>query len=233
MLKRIPAESDLARVYYELAAIGARCVGKKRKWPYPKMDKYNLLALAADMSRYDPRLLGILVEYFIERWKEINPVKLKEVYPSMETPQIFGVISEFSKTAQPVADVEYYSDYLAAGMKPIKTQLFFHGIYSIGGSLAEKTLEESLAEYKRWGFLATERPTINAETKESIGTLDTSSRLNVLKRLLAKKKVISISEYLKRLGHSISRQQALIDLKACKSAVKVGRGRGSRWKYAA
>lgn len=233
MLKQIPNEDDLQRVYYELAAIGARCIGKKKKWPYKAANKYELLALAAEMSRFDPRLFEILVDFFITHWKEINPKKIRDQYGHTKDPQVFCVIGEFLKKAINGPESAYYADYLADGTSSVPTQFFFHSIYNVGGKMAQKALEESLAEYKRWGFLATERPTVEAEHKGTIGTLDSSSRLNVLRALLARKKTIQVSDYLKALGNSISRQQALIDLKKCNIAAKRGKGRGSYWKMVA
>lgn len=233
MLQCIPTESDLARIYYELSEIGARCVGKKAKWPYSKVNKINLIILAVEMSRYDPRLFDILVEYFVNNWRHINPVKLRELYSSMQTPQVFGVISEFLKSACEDKEVIPYSDYLVSGLKPVSVQFFFHGLYKIGGTLAKRAMEFSLVEYKRWGFLATERPSISGAKDKTIGTLDKVSRINMLRNLLKKKEIITISDYLKLLEHSISRQQALIDLNDCDFIEKFGRGRGSKWRLAA
>lgn len=233
MLKRIPNENDMARMSFELAALGARCAGELLKWPYTIANKYELLALAAEMSRYDPRLFGILVEFFCNNWREINPLELRTAYSAMETPQIFGVIGEFFKKAVKDNEAIHYYNYLTGGLKPLPTQFFFHSLYQVGGPLAGRAAEASLTEYKRWGFLAAERPTIDAASKMTIGTLDANSRLNILRRLLTRKKVIQISDYLNALGNDISRQQALSDLQKCKFATKIGRGRGSKWKLAA
>lgn len=232
MLKRIPNDSDLSRAYFELSKMGARCVGDDRRWPYDDMDKYKLLALSAEMSRYDPRLFGILVEYFVNNWQELNPVQLRKTYSLMSTPEIFGVIGEFLKAAGTSSDAAYYVDHLISGLRPVSTQFFFHSTYQIGGYLSKRASESSLAEYKRWGFLASERPTIKAGSKKTIGTLDRHSRLNILKRLLSRKTTIRISDYLKAVDNTISRQQALQDLKKCDFVKMDGRGRGSRWKLA-
>jgi len=233
MLKRIPNREDLSRVYFELAKIGAKSVGENNKWPYSEMDQYDLLSLAAEMSRYDPRLLGILVEFFISHWEEINPTKLKSRFPFMKNPQVFGVIGEFMKSALPDQEIFDYVTYLTAGLKPLPTQFFFHGLYDIGGTLSQKTVEANLVEYKRWGFLGRERPTIDFQTKKTVGTLDKNGRLNILRTLLNKRNIITISDYLKAVDHSISRQQALTDLKKAKFTRKIGKGRGTRWKFAA
>lgn len=233
ILKRIPTEDDLARIYYEMASIGARCAGDRCDWPYSDMDRYSLLALAAEMSRFDPRLFGIIVEYFIDQWKEINPAKIRTSFDLMETPQIFGVVCEFLKKAGIDPEVIPYSTYLTSGLKPVPMQFFFHGLYNVGGPLAKRAAEFGLAEYKKWGFLASERPAIDSRSKKGVGTLDKTSRINILKTLLNRKNKIKISDYLRALENSISRQQALIDLNRCSFAEKTGRGRGAYWKLAA
>lgn len=232
MLKQIPTDDDLARIYFELSKIGARCVGALKKWPYNEVDKYKLLGLASEMSRYDPRLFSILVEYFICNWKEINPTKVRDLYSLLETPQLFGVIGEFMKSAERSPEATYYVNYLISGLQPVSAQFLFHGIYQIGGTLAKKAMEMGLVEYKRWGFMAAQKPVIETETKISLGRLDASSRINILKKILERKKIIKISDYLKALDNTISRQQALLDLTNCNFAQKTGAGRGAKWKLA-
>ncbi len=66
MLIETPSTKHLSRMYYELGKIKANCVGMKSSWPYKAIkNREHLLALACDMSRYDPRLFEILVNYFI------------------------------------------------------------------------------------------------------------------------------------------------------------------------
>jgi len=228
MLKRIPNEKDLSRIYFELSKLGARCVGNHYQWPYKEMDKSSLLVLAAEMSRYDPRLFGVLVEFFIKNWREINLAKLRQKYNLMNTPQVFGVIAAFLKSTLDGDEINFYARYMCMGLNPVPTQFFYHGIYSVGGALAARAYESGLLEYKEWGFLACERPV--TATKALLGTLDKVSRINILRKLLDKKKIIKISDYLKVLNQSVSRQQALIDLKGCDFARKIGKGRGVRWK---
>ena len=91
-----PTQNHLARMYYELAQHGALAMGEKKPWPYRPKNLYELVALAADMSRFDPRLLGILVEFVELKWLEINPVLLRQEIKKMDCPQTFGVILGFT-----------------------------------------------------------------------------------------------------------------------------------------
>lgn len=222
MLKAIPTEKHLSRMYYELAKIGANSAGEFAKWPYEFSEKEELLALACDMSRFDPRLVDILVDYFARRWKDVDPRRLRECYKNMQTPQTVAVICEFLKGDIYENEAQYFFKYLAAGLKPAEPQFYFHNLYSPGGKLARLAVEESLHEYKKWGFFASERP--------KIGTFDNSSRKNILLRLLASRGTISIGDYLEKLGHSVSRQQALLDIKKLSNVHVEGKGRNARWK---
>lgn len=233
MLSRIPKTSDLERMYFELARIGASCAGSKKAWPYKPKGKEELLALASDMSRYDPRLFGILVDFFVGRWRELNPAALRGLYKDMKTPQTIAVIGEFLLGAVEDEEARFFVQYISAGLKPLPTQFYFYDLYSPGGYLAQRALEEGVSEYRKWGFLACERPTLAGEDKKTTGSFDRTARQNILKRLLNEKKEISLKDYLDALGFSISRQQALIDIKTSKLARAQGAGRGAKWRLAA
>ena len=81
-----------------------------------------------------------------------------------------------------------------------------------------------------WGFLCAQRPTLDFVHKTSMGRLDRTSRIRLLKNLLQSEKSIAISDYLAILDHAISRQQALSDLQSLHEIVqKRGQGRGTKW----
>jgi hypothetical protein len=233
MLKAIPTTDHLSRLYDELRQIGASCVGLYRNWPYGKPDKIRLLTLAAEMLRYDPRLLTILVTYFLKHFRDINPCAIRGLYTEMETPQAWAVIAEFLKAAADDDEAVYWAEYLQRGLKPVPIQFFYHYIYMPGGELSERAVERGISEYKRWGFLACERPIIDFKSKKTVGSLDRNSRLNLLKKLLNEKKEIRLSDYISALKHSISRQQALTDIKSVPHLIRRGHGRGARWHHAA
>ncbi|MFH1874862.1 MAG: hypothetical protein ABH859_06735 [Pseudomonadota bacterium] len=234
MLKTSPTNNHLNRIYWELARAGAECVGAKQKWPYKEIaDKEELIVLAAEMSRYDPRLFNILVGFLIENWSKLNPFKLRSYYTQLEWPQTLAVLAEFLKGNQTDNEAIFFAEYLQAGLKPISLQFYFINLYVPGGNLAKRALEEGLLEFKKWGFLACERPTIDLKTRKTAGLLDPASRRNLLCRLLGKKPEITLKEYLQALNYSISRQQALLDLKASGKVKSMGKGRSAKWKLVA
>ncbi len=228
LLKSPPNENHLQRIYYELALQGASCVGEKKSWPYSIQNIEELIALGSEMSRYDPRLFGILVEFFAKNISKINPQQLRNYYPKMETPQIVAVIAEFAKQGSSNKELNFLMDYLQRGLQAVSTQLYFKNLYSPGGKMMQRAAEESLAQYKKWGFLATESPTLDVYTKKTAGYPDIFSRRNILKRLFEKKKEVRMKDYLECLGGKISRQQALKDLG--NFANLKGQGRGAVWK---
>lgn len=231
MLESIPTEDHLARMYDELARRGAACVGERRPWPYRPEGIEELVALGADMARHDPRLFDILVAFFDQRWKEINPCALRALYGRMRTPQAIAVMAEFLLRRAPCPEEKKrYLEYLQAGLIALPLQFFYHHLYPLGGHLMQRATEGTLREYKRWGFLAREAPVLDEERRETSGSLDGSSRRNVLLRLLRDRKKIRLAEYRAALPRPVSRQQALLDLRAIPGVRLRGRGRGARWE---
>ncbi len=229
MLQSPPSEKHLSRMYYELSQQGAHCSGEKFPWPYSLKDPEEIFTLGAEMSRYDPRLLGILVEHLCHSWEIFSPQKIRSFYPKMKTPQTVAVIAEFGKSASEDSEARYFMDYLQRGLKPVPTQLYFKNIYRPGGKLSERAMESSLTQYKKWGFLAREFPTLDVFKKKVIGQMDQDSRLNILRRLLKENESIQLKDYLLAIRHSVTRQQALKDLKSAATLSKKSHGRGACW----
>ena len=69
-----PTEDELARLYYELAKLGATSVGDERPWPYAPQGREQLVVLASQMMRYDARLLSILVQWLAAYYDTLNPL---------------------------------------------------------------------------------------------------------------------------------------------------------------
>ncbi|MFH1829578.1 MAG: hypothetical protein ABH871_02210 [Pseudomonadota bacterium] len=234
MLKEIPTEDHLVRMYYELAQRGAISVGEKRSWPYDAQNLEELFCLGAEMSRFDPRLFDILVAFLDKNWSDLNPSQLRSHYAEMRTPQTIAIMAEFLLGQQALPDEkQYFLEYLQEGLKPVPLQLFYQYLYTPGGNLMRRAVESSLREYKRWGFLAREAPVLDEAGRLTIGSHDADSRRNILIRLLEKRRRIRLAEYIAALDNRISRQQALLDMKSIKGVRLEGRGPGARWILAA
>jgi hypothetical protein len=215
-------------MYYELAQHDALAIGEKKPWPYRPKNIYELLTLAADMSRFDPRLLGILVEFFELKWSEINPTILRQTMMHMDCPQTLGVIFSFTNGFLKQKEFSFYKDYVLRNLKPVEPQLYFIGLHAPGSKNMQLSATESLQEYTLWGFLARERPILHKNKRVTLGHWNPAARRNIIERLIKTKKHFKISDYLNAVDHSITRQQALTDLKAAKLHLK-GCGRNATW----
>ena len=191
----------------------------------------SLFALGCDWSRFDPRLLEVLVDFGLHHWKELHPQKLREKMREMETPQTVGVVASFIQTTSPQdKEMGVFWDYVLFNLKPLSPQFYFRDLYTPGSTLANRAASESLTEFKEWGFLSRERIVVDPSTKKTVGTWDQPARFNILRRLFTQKKHLQISDYLEELHHTISRQQALLDLKSL-GAQQKEKGRIAYWIF--
>ncbi|MBI4365322.1 MAG: hypothetical protein HY543_00730 [Deltaproteobacteria bacterium] len=232
VLRAVPTTAHLARLYYELGRRGARTVGKRVSWPYGAPDQETLLALAADMARYDPRLFEALIEWLGRRWREFCPLRLRMAMPRMRTPQVLGVLGAFVRPLGASSECGYFFEYVMRGWPPVPPQLFYHLHYQLGSPRMLRAATEPVAEFLTWGFLAERGPVVRQATKGAGGTFHPAARRNIVARLLAQRSTLTLKDYLAAVQHSISRQQAYLDLKSMPLLRRSGRGRGSRWHAA-
>lgn len=231
LLERVPTQQDLERLYYELASIGAPSVGRRAEWSYEPEGREELVALAAEMLRYDPRLLSILLQLLLERWTELNPLTLRRIMRRMRWPQALLVVLEFARSATQDAELRYFADYLGAGTARVApAERFFLDAERPGSRMARRKAGRNLKAYGRWGFIGTERPSTSVASKQLVGTLDAASRAFVRRQLADRRGEFALQEYLDAVGHSISRQRAYQDLRADPEFSVAGHGRGARWR---
>ncbi len=209
LLDHVPTQQELERLYHELAREGASSVGRPSDWPYRFENREHLLALAGEMLRYDPRLLSILVEWFTNAWRSLNLTELRRRMREMRWPQALQVVFAFARQARPDdRELRYAIDYLAAGFEPvIPTERFFLGMERPGSRRAARRAGRSLGAYSSWGFLGTERPTVDAFTKRTVGRYDAPTRRRIARELAARGP-FSLRDYLDAVDGSVSRQQA-------------------------
>lgn len=228
----IPTHKDLTRLYYELALLGVRLTGRKEKWIQKLDDQESTIALACDWSRFDARLFEALVQYFILSWQQINPTLLRQKYKTMHTPQTICLIASFGRMVLK-ADSEFkaYLSYLSSQVRPVTPQLYFHFLFTPAGQLMQQTLDGSLLEYTQWGFISNFRPILDTLNRTTGGHHSKDKRLLLAKQILSQEGKLALNQYLQALDYSVSRQQALLDLKDLKGLQCVGHGRGSYWVY--
>jgi hypothetical protein len=231
LLAHAPTEAELERLYYEIARIGGSSVGRKRPWSYRLESKEALIALAAELLRFDPRLLSILLQLLVRKWQSFNPVALRRQMHAMRWPQALAVVLEFVKEASSDAELRHFCDYLAAGWPRIEpAERFFLDAERPGSRMAARRMGRNLRPYARWGFVGSERPIADPATKRTVGRYDAPTRSQILSDLVERASELTLAEYLEAVDHGISRQQALLDLKRCPELVVIGRGRGAKWR---
>lgn len=233
LLHHVPTPSELERLYYELEKIGAPSVGRASPWPYAPESAEELVGLACEMLRYDPRLLSILLQLFVERWDTFDPLSLRRSIKRMRWPQALLVVLEFARNARSDPELRHFADYLAAGFSRVSpAERFFLDMERPASRTARRKAGKNLKAYARWGFIGTERPTASVTDKRLVGTYDKDTRATVRRALAERRGTFSLREYLDALDDAVSRQQAYQDLKGDPDFVVEGHGRGARWTLA-
>lgn len=231
MKMRLPLRAkEAARLYWELSQRGAFCTGEKFPWRYERMSEEGLLTLSVLEARYDPRLLAVLIHLFRSPQK-LDPVLFKECLRQTGALSVMAVISEFVLEFPVAIQVKEFCRFLMTGTQPVPTQLFYRGITPLGGRKMEEAIAKPPWAFKKWGFLAADPPLL----KEALSTerrylFDQDSRLEILRGFTKNQGRFRLRDYLKEIGFSISRQQALKDLRGVPWIRKTGVGRGSLYE---
>ena len=230
-LDNAPTQGELARLYHELAKLGATSVGEDVPWSYAPESREQLVVLASEMMRYDPRLLSVLVQWFAAHYDSLNPLQLRRELRKVQWPQSLLVVLEFARLDTSDPELDAFARYVSAGFARVDpAERFFFETERPGSRAAARNLGRNLAPYARWGFIGQERPTIDPLTKRSLGRYDARTRRRILNDLIERYTDFSMADYLSAVDHSISRQQALADLRSYGAIAPTGSGRGARWK---
>ncbi len=222
-------QGESARLYWELGRRGAPSTGEKRRWKYGNLSEEELLTLAVLQTRYDPRLMAILVDLFRTPQTNLHPIQFKERLREVEALPIVAVLGEFVLEAAVPVQVKEFFRFLTSGVRPVPTQLFYRGIYPLGSKKMEEAAIKPLWGFKKWGFLAADPPLL----KEDAGhpyLYDATSRFQILRELTSQKPRFRLRDYQAAVRFSISRQQALKDLRSLPWIKKSGLGKGTLWK---
>lgn len=228
-LVRPPDEPTLSRLYFELGRLGARTIGREDDWEYGRPTAEETVVLASQAARYDPRLLWVLVELVSRASAALNPVRLRAALRDSRWPAALGVVFEFARRVSPGAELEDAFRFVMSGIPKGRGEQFFLSAHAFAGPLARREAEESLSEYKRWGFLSREEPIAKELGARAHGTLARPERFNLLRRLAGRLGSISLSDYLEALGSKASTRQASRDLATAPFLRRTGATRGARY----
>lgn len=230
-LRLVPeGEAELARLYHELGRLGARAEGRRSPWRSGTPAPEELVVLAAQAARREPRLLWILVELLATGYERLNPLVLRRAVRRSRWPAALGVALEFARAAAGSAELDDVAAFVMAGVAPAAGERFFVGTRAFGGTLARRDVEESLAEYRRWGYFSREEPLAKELGTVARGTLGPVERRNLLRRLAERKRVVTLADYLAALRGRSSPRQASRDLARAPFLVREGRTRAARYR---
>lgn len=230
-LGSVPLDSrEIPRLYAELEAVGARVEGRRVPWRFGKPSPEELLVLAAQASRQEPRLLWALVELLARHYDRFDPLKLRRALSGARWPAALGVAFEFARLVARSAELDDVAAFVLAGVRPARGERFFLGTRTFAGTLARRDAEESLAEYMRWGYVSREEPIAKELGSAARGTLARPQRMNMLQRLGARSEEFTLGDYLEALRGRASRRQASRDLATAPFLVRTGTTRGARYR---
>ncbi len=229
-LARVPlAERELPRLYHELSRLGARAEGRPVAWRHGNPAPEELAVLASQAARQEPRLLWVLVELLATGWDRLDPLKLRRALAGARWPAALGVAFEFARRARPSVELDDVAAFVLARVGPARGERFFLGTRAFGGALARRDVEESLAEYARWGYFSREEPLAKELGAALHGTLARRERMNLLRRLAARGP-FTIRDYLAALQGRASRRQASRDLATAPFLRRSGATRAARYR---
>jgi hypothetical protein len=199
---------ESSRLYWELARRGAYAQGEKRAWRYDGLPEEDFHALAVLQARYDPRLMAILTDYFRNPRpsKPLDPLRFKRLLRDAGALAVVAVIGEYVLESLPPdspPEARDLFEFLRVGVSPEPTQLFYRGLYPLGGVKIQE-----MPEKQRRGY-------------------DRDARLRILREFAGGKKEFRLRDYLREIRFSVSRQQALQDLASVSWIRKKGRGKGA------
>lgn len=233
-LERVPeSDRELARLYHELAAAGARVEGRREPWSLGKPSPEELVVLASQAARHDPRLLWVTVEWVARDYARLNPLALRRAALRGRWPAAVAVALEFARRAAGSAELDDYVRFVTAPLPPARGERFFLGGHAFAGALARRDAEESLAEYKRWGYLGREEPFSKELGARARGTLGRAERMNVLRRLAERRGAVTFAEYAAAVQGRVTRRQLSRDLRDAPFLEREGRTRGARYRLLA
>ena len=217
-------------LYKALAAKGANVFSRSSSGKTIHVPVERILAIAAEQSRFDFRLLYVLVEFFGRRLETIHPFVLRKHICAMPTPAVWGVLLEFAGKLWKGEDFRSFRDIVLRTIRPAKPQMYWLSQRRPRPEKMAKTIQATPEEFSTWGFYCDEAPLL--KELYPIGrakTFSSAKRRAMLKTLLTSQKSVSVSEYLAALDDSITRQQAHRDLTLFPNIQKLSDRRGRRY----
>jgi hypothetical protein len=186
--------------------------------------------LAAQAARHEPRLLWVTVELLAREYGRLNPLLLRRAALQARWPAAVAVALEFARRAAGSAELDDYARFVTAPIAPAEGERFFLGGHAFAGALARRDAEESLAEYKRWGYFGREEPFSKELGARARGTLGRTERMNLLRRLAERRCSVTPGDYAAAVRGRVTARQLSRDLRDAPFLEKEGRTRGTKYR---
>lgn len=197
----------------------------------PRSPSVSELSLYSQWCRIDPRLAEIWVQFIGREWKTIHPLVLRDALLGCYWPSAAGVLLEFVAQTVPSSDANLFSKWkglVTEGFQKGKNEQFFIGLWQLGGVLMFEDARFTRVEYRKWGYLGRENlnraRTISRQRRKK-SSLDSSTRIEILKYLLDTCEKVNTALYWEAIGKCVSRRQAERDLIDCGLVKGYGRTR--------
>lgn len=228
---------EASRLYFELAKRGAKSQGLRRPWRFGRgaQTPEALLALAFAQSRYDPRLAAVLVDFFRSQNVPLDPLAFKRHLTDLDALSAAAALGELIRLPGAPDKNRDLFRFLASVARPVPMQLFYRNLYPVAGYKMREAAERPLRAFRKWGYLAHDAPLLKETRPARWKLYDKPTRLDLLRELVASQGAVRLRDYLRAVGHSISRQRALLDIREAKTALGLkrrGMGRGTVYKLA-
>ncbi len=203
---------------------------RREPWAHGSPSPEELVVLAAQAARQDARLLWVTVELLAREYATLNPLALRRAALRARWPAAVAVALEFARRAAGSVGLDDYARFVTRPISPAPGERFFLGGHAFAGRLARRDAEESLAAYKRWGYLGREEPFSKELGTRARGTLGRPERLNLLRRLAERRGTVTFGEYAAAIQGRVTRRQLTRDLQEAPFLRREGRTRGARYR---
>ena len=151
-LKKIPSQRQFLQAYKALQLM-------------PDSVSIKKLVLWSQWTRLDPRLGEILVAYLAKFWQIHKPLEINQELKKQVWPAVFGVLLEQAPfcRSQNLKNKKserkrffYWAKSAMLDISPANNELFFIGLYKVGGKLAQEECFCSIKPYRKWGYFSKE-----------------------------------------------------------------------------
>ena len=173
----------------------------------------------------------MLVDLLARRYDQFDPLRLRRAAEAARWPAALAVALEFARAARPSQELSDVADFICRRLPKARGEQFFLSARAFGGEQARRDAQESLAEYKRWGYLSREVPVAKELGAVGAGTMEPAERMNLLRRLAERQRSVTLRDYLTALRGRTSRRQAGRDLAEAPFLRRKGSTRGARYVW--